>query len=237
MSNRKRYAKKPITLQPALFKVGDSVIVKPGTQDPDYGGDIGGWQGRVTEITSNEEGETLVLIDWDSLTLRQIPPDHIKACEREGLDWGSIRLFAREVEISQPRDTLASVTKTREQIASLYEWAHLGEEGERIQLVLKGIAQGNDLAAMNAWGKYLKKKFSFPFQAEISEWQERGPLQSGDHVTILSIEEIDEDYGILVNIEARRGDYVFPLCDLDALDPNSPNYEPLRDYAVWFANR
>ena len=51
MSNRKRYAKKPITLQPALFKVGDSVIVKPGTQDPDYAGDIGGWQGRITEIT------------------------------------------------------------------------------------------------------------------------------------------------------------------------------------------
>lgn len=237
MSNRKRYAKKPINPQPAPFKVGDSVIVKPGTQDPDYDSDIGGWQGRITEITTDEEGETLVLIDWDSLTLRQIPADHIKACEKEGLDWGSIRLFAREVEVSQPRDTLASVAKAQEQIASLYQWAHLGDEGERIQQVLKGVARDNDLAAMNAWGKHLKKTFTFPFQAEVSEWQDHGPMQSGDRVTVLGIEEIDEDYGILVNIESKRGDFVFPLCDLETLDHNSPNYLPLQDYDVWFANR
>ncbi len=32
------------------FQVGDSVAVKPGVQDPDYGSDMSGWQGRVVEI-------------------------------------------------------------------------------------------------------------------------------------------------------------------------------------------
>lgn len=32
------------------FKVGESVSVKPGVQDPDFGDDMSGWQGRVVEI-------------------------------------------------------------------------------------------------------------------------------------------------------------------------------------------
>jgi hypothetical protein len=31
-------------------KIGDSVIVKPNIQDPDFGLDIGGWQGRVSDV-------------------------------------------------------------------------------------------------------------------------------------------------------------------------------------------
>jgi hypothetical protein len=37
------------------LNVGDAVAVKPGTADPDTGGDIGGWQGRISEI--NEAAE------------------------------------------------------------------------------------------------------------------------------------------------------------------------------------
>ncbi|MCI0336724.1 MAG: hypothetical protein L0226_04040 [Acidobacteria bacterium] len=39
------------------LKVGDSVAVKSGTKDPDTGGDITGWQGRITEF-AEYEGET-----------------------------------------------------------------------------------------------------------------------------------------------------------------------------------
>jgi len=31
--------------------------------------------------------------------------------------------------------------------------------------------------------------------------------------------------------------YVFPLCDLKAVDENSPNFQLTDDYAIWFANR
>ncbi len=39
------------------LKAGDSVVVKPGTKDPDLGGDIGGWQGRITEFYWEEHLE------------------------------------------------------------------------------------------------------------------------------------------------------------------------------------
>ncbi|MBI3943392.1 MAG: hypothetical protein HY326_10305, partial [Chloroflexi bacterium] len=48
---------------------------------------------------------------------------------------------------------------------------------------------------------------------------------------------IEDLYGILVNVQTKRGDFVFPLCDLKATNQNSSNYQPLNDYDVWFANR
>ena len=35
------------------FQVGDSVKVKNGTKDPDFGIDIGGWQGQISEIDND----------------------------------------------------------------------------------------------------------------------------------------------------------------------------------------
>ncbi len=63
------------------FKVGDSVIVKAGVLDPDLGTDIGGWQGRISEVDS--EGN-IIGIDWDSLTMKNIPDSVIDKCEEEG---------------------------------------------------------------------------------------------------------------------------------------------------------
>lgn len=52
------------------LNIGDSVIVKPGTKDPDTGGDFGGWQGRISMIEAMED-HCLVEIKWDSLTLKK----------------------------------------------------------------------------------------------------------------------------------------------------------------------
>jgi hypothetical protein len=35
------------------LRKGDSVVVKPGVMDLDFDIDIGGWQGRITEIFSS----------------------------------------------------------------------------------------------------------------------------------------------------------------------------------------
>ncbi|MCD4671902.1 MAG: calcium-binding protein [Anaerolineaceae bacterium] len=188
-------------------------------------------------MTDEKEPPT-VMIAWDSLTLKMLPESFIKESEREGLDWKRMGVSADQVELSQPRDTLAAVKRTAKEISAQYEWAHLGEEGERIQKVLDGANKKGEMAAFKTWAKYLNKILTFPFEAEVTEWQERGPLQTGDRVTILSFEDIEDMYGILANIKAKRGKYyVFPLCDLKAIYPKSPNYQPLDDYAVWFANR
>ena len=84
------------------FKLGDSVVVKPDVTDPDLDVNIGGWQGRISEIS---EKDNLICISWDSLTLQQMSDDMIDQCEEEGLDWANMYLNPVEVELTSPRDS------------------------------------------------------------------------------------------------------------------------------------
>jgi len=109
------------------FKVGDSVIVKQGVLDPDLGTDIGGWQGRIVTIErqSNligivtiERQSNLIGIEWDSITLKNIPSSVIDQCEVENLDWAQMCLFSTDVELTQPRDTEEDVAAIIENFGS-----------------------------------------------------------------------------------------------------------------------
>ncbi len=219
------------------FKVGDSVVVKEGVMCPDYEGlSIAGWQGRVVEFYE-EEGRPTVCFALDSIPLRSLPDEYVRQSEIDGLDWSQMGLFVDEVELTQPRDTAQDVKAAYDEIASRHYWDHLGEEGEGIQKVLAGVDPHDDWACMKAWGKYLKSALSFPFDAEVSELQEGGPLQAGDKVKVLGIGLVDDLYGVIVDVRLGRRKYALPLCDLEVVDKKSPNYQPVQDYCVWFANR
>jgi hypothetical protein len=216
------------------FKVGDSVIVKQGVLDPDLGTDIGGSQGRIWEI----EGQSHIIgIDWDSITLKNIPDSVINKCKVEGLDWTRMYLEAKEVELTQHRDTEKDVAAIIEQIESQHRWSYLGEEGKGIQAVLADVEPDDEMAAFEAWKEHLIHVLSFPFEAVVDEFQERGSKRAGDKVTVESMADVEELYGILVKVKHKHRRADFPLCDLEATESNSSNYQFLRDYVVWFANR
>lgn len=85
-----------------MFKVGDVVVVKPDVFDPDFKIPLGGWQGRITAMNPSY---TVLRIDWDSITLRQMPPDVVERCQMEGLYWHYMSLYAEEVKLAAARDT------------------------------------------------------------------------------------------------------------------------------------
>ncbi len=97
------------------LQTGDSVVVKPGTEDPDMGFDIGGWQGRVEEIFF---GEGTVLIRWDSITLFGMGDELIIQSENENLDWEMMTLDISEVEKSVSRDTVVDTKKAARALQS-----------------------------------------------------------------------------------------------------------------------
>ena len=246
MRKRNRHPKQSVSSHPTNFKVGDSVVVKTGVQDPDFGGDIGGWQGWVTVVRADEQGIPMLDIQWDSVTLQQIPGTAIEHCEEGGLDWGTMGLYANEVEVAKPRDKPADVAKIVEELSAAYAWAYLGEQGKRIRAALSSATEGDDmediddlgdLEAFNAWSEYLGKRLRFPIDAQVSEVQERGPLQAGDLVKVTGIRGVEDMYGILVDVRIGHRKFVFPLCDLEVVDESSPDYELMDDYAVWFSNR
>ena len=90
---------------------------------------------------------------------------------------------------------------------------------------------------VEAWNQYLMQVLVFPFEAKVSEIQEKGPLNDGDLVKIQDIIEADDLYGLLVDVQCGREHVVFPLCDLTVRDRTSANYTLVQDYCVWFANR
>jgi len=216
------------------LKLSDSVVVKSGFQDPDYKMDISGWQGRVTEIGE----DNLITISWDSLTLKQMPSDMIDECEEEGLGWTEMCLYPEDVEISNPRDKEKDVEKIVAILERQHEWSHLGEEGKRIQAVVDKAEDDSDWAMLEAWEAHFQRTVKFPFDGEVSEYQDRGPLRADDKVKVLRIEECDdESYGILVALRHKKNECIFPLCDIEVINKSSSNYQPIQDYAIWFANR
>ena len=218
----------------AMFKAGDSVVVKPGMVDPDFGLEIGGWQGRILEEPGRDD---LALIGWDSITLESMPGSVIEQSEEQGLDWTKMYLEAQEVELTSPRDTEEDVAGAINGLSKEYAWSYLGEQGKRIGKVLAEVDEDDEMATLDVWEEHLSESLVFPFEAEIAEYQDRGPLQAGDRVKVTGIGLVDELYGVIVDLRRGRRKYAFPLCDLEVKDENSPNYQIVRDYAVWFANR
>jgi hypothetical protein len=214
------------------LKIGDSVKVCPGVCDPDFGEDIGGWQGRV----SKPPKDGVVCIEWDSVTLKSFSAAYIKKCEEEGWDWEQISLDISDVERTEPRDSEKDVQIVLASIQNRYAWSSFGEQGERIHEVLVGIAPEEEEEAFAAWENYLKDALKFPFEAIVYEVQERGPVKEGNEVLVHHLSGTDDLYGILAAIEFKRNRFTFPLADLKIKDKKSESANALDDYCVWFAN-
>ena len=167
-----------------------------------------------------------------------MPVAMIEQCEEQGLDWAEMALGANDLEPAKPRDTERDVTKIKEQLSNQHGWAALGEEGKRIQKILAGVDADDEMDALGRWQEHLENNLRFPFEADIAELLERGPLRVGDTVIVTgNTDAIDEKYGILVDLKMGRRKYAFPLCDLEATDKKSANYQLVKDYIIWFANR
>lgn len=216
------------------LKVGTSVRVKEGVKDPDSNLNLSGWQGRILEIDEDESGKSLLLVTWDSHTLRSMPSSYLEQSETEGMDWQQYYLQVDDIETVQSRDTQKDVTEVANEITSRISWYSLGEEGKRIQEVLSGAK--NEEEAFEAWARYLEENLSFPFEAEVSEYQEKGNLRQGDRLKILNITGVDDLYGVIVACKWGSQKIEFPLCDL-AVKGKSVIKQVVLDYAVWFANR
>lgn len=101
----------------ADLKVGDSVRVKEGIACPDMQDlVIGGWQGRISEISKDDSDNLLIYIEWDSITLENMPDIFISDSEENGLYFTGMSLFDNEVELVKSRDTKEDIDKAIKKI-------------------------------------------------------------------------------------------------------------------------
>jgi len=129
------------------------------------------------------------------------------------------------------------VARVRDEIEARVEWLEIWPEGEHSQRVVNSAKSASERDVLRAWRAELERTLRFPFEAVVDELQEYGSFQSGDRVTVLKIQRIDSLSGILVVCRKGQQLYEFPLADLAARDPKSPNADPIHYYRVWFANQ
>ena len=144
------------------------------------------------------------------------------------------------MEPAIPRITPANLTDIKEAIHLKHQWDHLGEStSKRINEVFEQAnGTADEYSMMKAWEQYLNKKLSFPFDAEITEYQHKVPLQQGDKIRIHSIIATDDHYGVIINLrQGSEKTFDFPLCNITVKDEKSNNYQVVDDYSVWFSNR
>ena len=219
------------------FQIGETVRVKDGVKEVDMGFEMGGWYGRISELDPDKK---IMLIAFDSLTLRQMSMDYIEKCEEEGMSWESYYLEYDDVLPAPARDSKAEVKAAVAELSAQAGWAFLGEEGREINAILADVDVDDEMGQLEAWYDHLARTLKFPFKTEVSEWQDPGSLtRGGDILQVAALKSVDDLRGVLVRVKRKRDHrtFVFPLCDLEVLDKSSPNHNPVQLYAVWFANR
>ena len=240
------------------MKKGDSVKVKQGIVDPDLNKfDMSGWQGRIIDIT-HDNGTEIVEIEWDSITLKQLPEEFIKDSLEEGYDYATMFLGKEDVELTTPRDSQTDVEKQLAKTNEQYQHYAFGEEEKRIAAILSD----NDLEVteekQDIYFDYLQKnilKQAMLTGSEPFPWEERYLFGGGskkehenlkktrasskDKFELIELmDDIDEDYGIIAKVRrvTDKKQFELPLWNLECTDKNSKSYELISDYSYCMTN-
>lgn len=216
------------------ISIGQYVKVKNGIKAPDLDYQLmDGWQGKVTDILKDDR---LIEIEWDIKTLLNTPYQYLYDIISNGYNHQVMTLSLDELAPSTKR------TFTRHEKSTLYaklywiDFYGIQEVDEFYTELFKGIDVKDEYALLDKWEEYLTQTLKFPFETKVAE-TDRGGLKIGAKIKLLDLDDYDDKYGIFGIGKGEMGAITFPICNLEATDKKSKNYELLRNYVVWFANR
>ena len=95
------------------------------------------------------------------------------------------------------------------------------------------------------WETWLGEHLSFPFEVKRKEDEDdayftdiasTAPFRLGHVMNAIALADADDDWIIIEASEGKKiGDV--PLADVEVTSRKDPNFWPVREYVVWFANR
>ena len=218
------------------IQIGDYVKVKNGIKAPDFDYQLmDNWQGKIVDI---QKSENLVDIEWDSETLLNTPEKYLKDLIKQGYDYEIMTLEISELEGANRRDNSDQRKDVKSKLDTKLYWIELFEEEDKsikYGKLFQGIKLDDYNQLYQKWEEYLNENLEFPIETKVVETS-RGRIINGAKVKLLDIEDYDDMYGIFGIGKHEREAITFPICNLEAIDKKSKNYELLRDYAIWFAN-
>lgn len=216
------------------IKLGQYVKVKTGIKAPDFEYQLmDDWQGKVTEILKTDG---LIEIEWDVKTLLNTPYQYLYDTISNGYDYELMTLNIEELLSIKKRTVTAK--EQSDLNAKLYwiDFYDVQEIDEAYAEIFEGVDVEDEFALLKRWKEHLNETLQFPFETEVVE-TERGGLRFGTKIKLLALDDYDDMYGIFGTGKSEMGTVTFPICNLEATNQASDNYELLNNYVIWFANR
>ncbi len=101
------------------LEVGDVIKINDGTYDPDFPAlNLSGFHARVKKLYQ-EDGVSLVVFAWDSLSIEAIPLKYFRMAKEQNLDFFEVSLEISELTKATARDTLEDVEKMKNKMMHL----------------------------------------------------------------------------------------------------------------------
>lgn len=98
------------------FKVGDSVILRPGERYEMLNLDMSGWRGRVVGV--DDDGD--LLIAWDSQTMAEMPETAVARWVAEETDWSCMYVEPEALLPFEARDQIGDALAVARQRTAVY---------------------------------------------------------------------------------------------------------------------
>lgn len=212
------------------FPIDSSVRIAKSVRSPFLKKtDMKGWEGRVIDVYK-ETGEVIYELEFDSITMKQMPKALIKKALTDAEDFQSCAVSEQLLEASEPRDTERQNQATYRTLFHQSFWDHCGktQQNRLIKILLNHPAKSDE----QNWEIHLRNNLHFPFKAKTRDLlgsEEGIPLQ------VLGQELYDESYGIIVNVKLTETGEIqaYPLVGLKGAKPGTKISHLLDDYYEW----
>lgn len=97
----------------------------------------------------------------------------------------------------------------------------------------------NEHEARSGWHCYLEDTLSFPFEAECLHTHRASPLEPGERVTVLRMDEDEDEDDALgemkVRVRWRARKFSVPLAQLSGVGVDADTSEAIADWHYWVA--
>ena len=74
----------------------------------------------------------MLRVEWDSITLEEMPKSVLREAKLDGLDWSHYSLEVDDVEATEPRDSPQDAKQVKRDLQDELRWVYLDEAEEQL---------------------------------------------------------------------------------------------------------